>query len=107
MKVPDMLREQDFYAVQHLVTAVSSFRWVSMYNRKGHHGGGTPRCVTPNAYQLTTPDSYTEEAVRRILRPVMPQLERYRFLTRITPPDQHDCQTGRLYLRVSPRTMAL
>jgi len=24
--VPDMLREQDFYAVQHLVTAVSSFR---------------------------------------------------------------------------------
>jgi len=29
MQVPDMLREQDFYAVQHLVTAVSSFRrWI-------------------------------------------------------------------------------
>jgi hypothetical protein len=26
MKVPDILREQDFYAIQHLVTAVSSFR---------------------------------------------------------------------------------
>ena len=25
MKVPDILREQDFYAIQHLVTAVSSF----------------------------------------------------------------------------------
>jgi hypothetical protein len=28
MQGPDMLREQDFYAVQHLVTTVSSFRIV-------------------------------------------------------------------------------
>lgn len=33
-----------------------------------------------------TPDTYTEEDVRRILRAVMPQLERYRFLLRIRPP---------------------
>jgi len=30
---------------------------------------------------------YTEEDVRRIMRPVMPQLEKYRFLLRIEPPD--------------------
>lgn len=32
-------------------------------------------------------DDYSEEAVRRIMRPVMPQLEKYRFLLRIDPPD--------------------
>ena len=30
---------------------------------------------------------YSEEDVRRILRPIMPQLEKYRFLTKIDPPD--------------------
>ncbi len=32
-------------------------------------------------------DSYTEEDVRKIMRPVMPQLEKYRFLLKIDPPD--------------------
>jgi hypothetical protein len=32
-------------------------------------------------------DPYTEEAVRKIMRPVMPQLEKYRFLVKIDPPD--------------------
>lgn len=32
------------------------------------------------------PAEYSEENVRRILRQVMPQLERYRFLARIDPP---------------------
>jgi len=31
--------------------------------------------------------SYTEEDVRKIMRPVMPQLEKYRFLLKIDPPD--------------------
>jgi len=30
---------------------------------------------------------YSEEDVRRILRPVMPQLEKYRFLAKLDPPD--------------------
>jgi hypothetical protein len=30
---------------------------------------------------------YAEEDVRKILRPVMPQLEKYRFLLRLDPPD--------------------
>jgi hypothetical protein len=30
---------------------------------------------------------YGDEGVRRILRPVMPQLEKYRFLAKIDPPD--------------------
>ncbi len=33
------------------------------------------------------PDGYTEENVRKILRPVMPQLEKYRFLLKIDPPN--------------------
>jgi len=32
-------------------------------------------------------DSYTDEDVRKIMRPVMPQLEKYRFLLKIDPPD--------------------
>ena len=32
-------------------------------------------------------NSYTEEDVRKIMRPVMPQLEKYRFLLKIDPPD--------------------
>ena len=32
-------------------------------------------------------DSYSEEDVRKIMRPVMPQLEKYRFLVKIDPPD--------------------
>jgi hypothetical protein len=32
-------------------------------------------------------DNYSEEDVRRILRPVMPQLEKYRFLLKLDPPD--------------------
>lgn len=32
-------------------------------------------------------DGYSEEDVRRIMRPVMPQLEKYRFLLKIDPPD--------------------
>lgn len=32
-------------------------------------------------------ENYSEEGVRRILRQVMPQLERYRFLLRIRPPN--------------------
>ena len=31
--------------------------------------------------------SYAEEDVRKILRPVMPQLEKYRFLLKLDPPD--------------------
>jgi hypothetical protein len=30
---------------------------------------------------------YSDEDVRKILRPVMPQLEKYRFLVRLDPPD--------------------
>lgn len=32
-------------------------------------------------------ENYSDEGVRRIMRPVMPQLERYRFLAKIDPPD--------------------
>ena len=32
-------------------------------------------------------DNYTEEDVRTVMRPVMPQLEKYRFLLKIDPPD--------------------
>lgn len=32
-------------------------------------------------------DAYADEGVRKVLRPVMPQLERYRFLVKIDPPD--------------------
>jgi hypothetical protein len=32
-------------------------------------------------------DSYSDEDVRKIMRPVMPQLEKYRFLVKIDPPD--------------------
>lgn len=32
-------------------------------------------------------DGYSEEDVRKIMRPVMPQLEKYRFLLKIDPPD--------------------
>ena len=32
-------------------------------------------------------DSYTDEDVRKIMRPVMPQLEKYRFLLKLDPPD--------------------
>lgn len=32
-------------------------------------------------------ESYSEEDVRKIMRPVMPQLEKYRFLVKIDPPD--------------------
>ena len=41
-------------------------------------------------FQETFPesvDSYGDEDVRRILRQIMPQLERYRFLLKIRPPD--------------------
>jgi len=41
-------------------------------------------------FQETFPESienYGDEAVRRILRQIMPQLERYRFLLKIKPPD--------------------
>jgi hypothetical protein len=41
-------------------------------------------------FQETFPEAardYGDEAVRRLLRAVMPQLERYRFLLRLKPPD--------------------
>ena len=34
-----------------------------------------------------TAENYADEDVRRILRQIMPQLERYRFLVKIKPPD--------------------
>lgn len=37
-------------------------------------------------------DSYSDESVRRILRSVMPQLEKYRFLLRIPPPSDETIQ---------------
>ncbi len=32
-------------------------------------------------------EDYSDETVRRLMRPVMPQLEKYRFLLKIDPPD--------------------
>ena len=33
------------------------------------------------------PENYSDEGVRKIMRPVMPQLEKYRFLVKLDPPD--------------------
>ena len=37
-------------------------------------------------------EGYSEEDVRKIMRPVMPQLEKYRFLVKIDPPDDEDVE---------------
>lgn len=37
-------------------------------------------------------ENYSEDDVRKIMRPVMPQLEKYRFLVKIDPPDDESVE---------------